>query len=182
MNRTKQLFVDTGIQENDQAIFPHFSEFPLPSSAEGAEICESQRNTKFSSLYSQFTTSYLTKDAFNSVHRGPFFMIRDELCLGPKLGEGEFGIVLKGTHHGSACAAKMLKDGVTYGTMQHRRLLIELSILASVGEHQNLVKFLGACIDDLSAPIIVEEFIDGQDLETFLRSKPSSFNLGQPKV
>jgi serine/threonine protein kinase len=45
-----------------------------------------------------------------------------------------------------------------------------------------VVGFLGACIEDLSKPAIIEELIDGPNLDQYLSVKRAGFNLGQPKV
>jgi hypothetical protein len=61
-------------------------------------------------------------------------------------------------------------------------MLIELAVLAGVKPHPNVVGFLGACVEDLSAPLIIEEYVHGPNLEDYLYLKQVGFNLGQPKV
>ena len=128
-----------------------------------------------------FTATYLSRQAKSMVRRGSFEVLPSDLHLDKKLGEVQFGVVFKGTFNGKPCAVKMLKDGVTKG-MEYERLLLELSILAGVGKHPNLVCFLGACFQEDKTPMIVEEFVEGPDLEEYLHFKQFEFNLGQPTV
>ena len=128
------------------------------------------------------TPSSILKCSVTSVYKGSFDIVREELRISRQIGEGEFGLVLKGVHRGRPCAVKMLKQGVRRDTLQYQCLLLELSILASIRPHANVVGFLGGCIDDLSRPLIIEEFVDGQNLEEYLAAKRDGFNLGQPKV
>jgi serine/threonine protein kinase len=50
----------------------------------------------------------------------------------------------------------------------YRDLVMELDVLTSVGKHQNLVEFYGACVQDPTNPVILEEFVEGPNLENFL--------------
>ena len=71
-----------------------------------------------------------------------------------KLGEGNYGIVVKGTllersHDNSTysrqpVAIKMLKS---WNTVQAKALLSELKILTYVGKHNNVVSLVGAITD-----------------------------------
>ena len=45
---------------------------------------------------------------------------------------------------------------------------MELDVLTSVGKHQNLVEFYGACVQDPTNPVILEEFVEGPNLEHYL--------------
>ena len=128
-----------------------------------------------------FTASYLTRDAAKIIHQGCFSILPSELQIKDKIGEGQFGAVFKGNYDGQACAIKKLKDGITSG-VQYERLLLEISILSGVGNHPNLVCFLGACLQDDGAPMIVEELVAGPDLAEYLKNKKYEFNLGQPTV
>ena len=145
------------------------------------EISEPTERTNTNSEANLQTTSILNCAVAN-VYKGSFDIVREELRLGRKIGEGEFGLVLKGVYRGGPCAVKMLKQGVKRDTLQYQRLLLELSILANIRPHANVVGFLGACIDDLSRPLIIEELVDGQNLNEYLAAKRDGFNLGQPKV
>ena len=126
--------------------------------------------------------SDFASEAVSMVHRQSCEVSSSCLRFGKKLGTGQFGVVMRGDYNGQACAVKRLKAGVQVGSMEHDRLMMELSILASIGSHPNLVGFIGACIQDLSAPLILEELVAGPNLEDHLSAKPFGFNLGQPKV
>ena len=45
---------------------------------------------------------------------------------------------------------------------------MELDVLTTVGQHQNLVAFYGACVEDESSPVILEEYVEGPNLEKYL--------------
>ncbi len=51
---------------------------------------------------------------------------------------------------------------------------MELDVLTSVGKHQNLVEFYGACVQDPTNPVILEEFVEGPNLEHFLEASHES--------
>ena len=128
-----------------------------------------------------FSTTYLTREAIEIVHKGSYEILPSDLHISKLLGEGQFGAVYKGSFKGQPCAVKMLKEGVNKG-VEYERLLIELSILAGIGHHPNLVCFLGACLQEDKPPLIVEEFVQGPDLEEYLNPKMYEFDLGQPTV
>ena len=52
----------------------------------------------------------------------------------------------------------------------YKDLVMELDVLTSVGKHQNLVEFYGACVQDPTNPVILEEFVEGPNLEQFLEA------------
>ena len=45
---------------------------------------------------------------------------------------------------------------------------MELDVLTMIGNHRNLVEFLGAYVQDPTNPIIFEELVEGPNLEKFL--------------
>ncbi len=132
-------------------------------------------------LSPELTRTCLTREAVDIVRNGSFGIKPSELHVSTKVGNGRFGTVFKGVYNGQACAVKTLKDEDVFG-VQYERLLLELSILACIGTHPNLVSFLGACLHENSPPMIVEELVDGPDLNQFLGSKPPGFDLGKPTV
>ena len=50
----------------------------------------------------------------------------------------------------------------------YKDLVMELDVLTLVGQHQNLVVFYGACVQDPSNPVILEELVEGPNLEKYL--------------
>jgi hypothetical protein len=128
-----------------------------------------------------FTRTWLTRDATNIIQKGSFVIQPSELHISTKVGNGRFGTVFRAMYNGQTCAVKTLMDDDAHG-VQYERLLLELSVLAGIGKHPNLVSFLGACIQENSAPMIVEELVNGPDLGQFLSSKPPDFDLGKPTV
>jgi serine/threonine protein kinase len=135
-----------------------------------------------SSIPSSSNTASLLRNVFSVVHNGAYEIFPDELKFEKQVGEGKFGQVYKGAWRGQPCAIKKLKDGISNQSIEYQRLLIELAILAAIGNHPNIVGFSGACIQDLSSPLIVEEFVDGTNLEEYLSRKSLGFNLGRTKV
>ena len=122
------------------------------------------------------------RDTFSTVHLKNCEIYPDQLHFQEQIGEGKFGVVYKGIWKGRACAIKKLKTGISKESVQYQRQLIELGILACVGTHPNIVGFWGACIQDISSPLIVEELVDGMNLEEILSRKSIGFNLGRATV
>lgn len=95
---------------------------------------------------------------------------RDYLKIGDELGAGAFGVVKKGflmrNNKVIECAVKMLKK---HGTeLELRDLFNELNIMASVGNHPNVVSLIGACSDD--GPLwVVVKFAENGCLLDYLR-------------
>lgn len=124
----------------------------------------------------------LISNTVNLMHVASFDLNNDEIEIQDQIGEGQFGLVYKGTLRGHPCAIKKLKGGLNKDSVEYQRLLLELTILTGVGAHPNIVGFFGACLHDLSAPLLVEEFVDGTDLEDYLGGRSLGFNLGRLKV
>ena len=122
------------------------------------------------------------RDTFSIVHLQSCEIYPDQLQFQEQIGEGEYGLVYKGLWRGRACAIKKLKSGITKESVEYQRLLMELGILVGVGSHPNIVSFFGACIQDFSCPLIVEELVDGMNLKDYLSGNPLGFNLGRSKV
>jgi serine/threonine protein kinase len=82
------------------------------------------------------------------------------------------------------CTKVSAVDDLAQGkdSVEYQRLLIELAILAGVGSHPNIVGFLGACMQDLTSPMIVKELVEGTSLEEHLDNRSTGFNIGQSKA
>ena len=106
----------------------------------------------------------------------------NEIKVGREIGRGAFGAIFKGTWNGKKCAFKILEKGTPTDSQHYLRHMVEIAIMNDLNYHQNIIQFYGACLDDVSAPIIVEELVDGPNLEEYLRHKRLGFNLGQAKV
>jgi len=96
---------------------------------------------------------------------------RGRLTLGKILGEGEFGMVVKGElieddGHVTTCAVKKLKDGATESDLKD--LKNELEIMDTVGHHPNLVNLIGACSSGGQLMIVIE-FVQHGNLQRYLR-------------
>ena len=129
---------------------------PLSTSCSTMEAPESSRrvtkNGKKFLISPHLTVNQLTQEVVKTVHLGCIEIMPSDLEYDQILGEGQFGIVFKCTYRGQLCAVKKLKEGVDNGSLEYERLLLELSVLAGVGAHPNLVYFFRACVQDLSAP------------------------------
>ncbi len=126
--------------------------------------------------------SDLAKRTVCTVTDKSYEIAKHDLTFGESIGEGACGLVAKCKWHGKTCVAKMLRVGPCPNKLNHSCLLIEIAILAEIGTHPNLVTFYGACIEDVDAPIIVQEYIEGPNLGDYLKSKQFEFNLGTAKV
>ena len=135
-------------------------------------------------LNPRFQNGDLLQKTRSNVSSGSLDISRDELSIGNKFGEGAFGIVSKGKWRGYGCVVKMLRDDMSQETSKvaHNCLLSELSILSGIGVHPNLVSFYGACLDDVDMPILVQEHIEGPNLQEYLDAKAFEFNLGSARV
>jgi serine/threonine protein kinase len=127
-------------------------------------------------------TMVLVQEMVNLVQKASLDMPKDAIQIGRQIGEGQFCLVSKGTCNGVTCAVKRMRGGLARTITQYKRFLIELSILASLKAHPNIVCIVGACIEDLNAPLILQEYVDGQNLEEHLSAMKPGFNLGQAKV
>ncbi|RWR72339.1 serine/threonine-protein kinase HT1 [Cinnamomum micranthum f. kanehirae] len=99
------------------------------------------------------------------------------LYLGPKIGEGGHAKVYEGMYKASSVAVKIIQPAsTTEEYAKHReKFLREIMMLARV-QHENLVKFIGACKD--SNMVIVTELLEGGSLKKFLRAlRPSCLDL-----
>jgi serine/threonine protein kinase len=182
---------ETAVLSQDQTCFSYKKGLILENANERRlQIELSQTDTNHENSFvedvscipSSYNTASLLGNVFSMVHQGAYEIYSDELQFESQIGEGQFGLVYKGAWRGQPCAIKKLKDGISNQSIEYQRLLIELAILAAIGAHPNIVSFSGACIQDLSSPLIVEEFVDGMNLEEYLSRKSLGFNLGRAKV
>lgn len=99
---------------------------------------------------------------------------RDFLKIMEELGSGAFGVVRKGylmrNNKVIECAVKMLKKHGTFNEL--RDLYNELNIMASVGNHPNIVSLIGACSVDGPLWVIVK-FAEHGSLLDYIRKRKS---------
>lgn len=69
------------------------------------------------------------------------------LIFGQKLGEGEFGLVMKGelvdASYKTVVAVKMLKEGHSDDEMIN--LFSEMEVMKRIGKHKNIINLIGCC-------------------------------------
>jgi len=102
-------------------------------------------------------------------------LLRSEIKLAGKLGEGDGGVIFHAHWRGLDVVAKMLKTEAdeprTAITSEIARadLINEISVLSRL-RHPNLVMFLGACT--IGEPLVIlNEYMSGGNLEDFLLKK-----------
>ena len=64
------------------------------------------------------------------------------------LGSGEFGVVHPGTYNSEPVAIKSFKRSVEID--EFKAVLVELKIMAYLGDHEFIVKFIGAEISEIA--------------------------------
>lgn len=99
---------------------------------------------------------------------------RERLVLGDRLGEGAFGLVIKGEglgifkdNNSVTVAVKMLKDDATDREMMD--LIREMEMMKLIGKHKNIINLLGCCTQRGPLYVIVE-FAPHGNLRDFLKS------------
>ncbi|CAH3022247.1 unnamed protein product, partial [Porites evermanni] len=102
-----------------------------------------------------------------------------------KLGEGAFGEVFKGVVTISGkftnCAIKKLKENAT--EKEKRDLRNELEIMATVGEHPNVINLIGACTETEPALVVVRLAENGCLLNFLQKSRENPYvNVNQPEI
>ncbi|GAB6024923.1 hypothetical protein CHUAL_010028 [Chamberlinius hualienensis] len=104
---------------------------------------------------------------------------RTKLVLKELLGEGAFGVVMRGEATGlmineewSVVAVKMLKDG--HDDKEMADLVSEMEMMKNIGKHVNIINLLGCCTQDGPLYVLVE-FAPNGNLRDYLRThRPSS--------
>jgi serine/threonine protein kinase len=132
----------------------------------------------------RFEGKNLLLNTMRKVSEKAFEIDSEDVHVGEKLGEGAFGSVTKGMWRGKPCVIKMLKknDGDDASEVEYNCLLVEIGILTEIGAHPNLVAFHGACLRDAHTPMIIQEYIEGPNLQEHLDTKRFGFNLGKAAV
>eukprot|EP00795_Rhopilema_esculentum_P011974 gene11974-2556_t len=106
---------------------------------------------------------------------------RESLILGETLGEGAFGVVVKAealclipkSGSVSTVAVKMLKADATEHELHD--LLSEMETMKRIGQHRNIINFLGCCTQNGSVYVVVE-FAPYGNLRQYLRSRRPPLN------
>uniref|UniRef100_A0A7C9DQA1 Dual-specificity kinase n=1 Tax=Opuntia streptacantha TaxID=393608 RepID=A0A7C9DQA1_OPUST len=99
------------------------------------------------------------------------------LFIGSKIGEGAHGKVYEGRYGDRIVAIKVLNRGRTSEerAVLESRFIREVNMMSRV-QHENLVKFIGACKDPLM--VIVTELLPGLSLRKYLNSlRPKQLEL-----
>ncbi|CAD5223843.1 unnamed protein product [Bursaphelenchus okinawaensis] len=107
---------------------------------------------------------------------------KSSLRIQQELGKGSFGVVNKGLLQnwdvygpkGVYVAIKVMK-GCCRDQKQRSHFLKE-AILMNNFDHPNMIKLLGVCLDDPNDHMLVMEFMEGGDLNVFLRECRVSHN------
>ena len=167
------------------------ADIPLQNEAEnGLRALEIENGSNRSRISQEYTCLRKTislrrtvsvKDALEDIYETARMIPSDEILCGTKIGSGGFGNIFSGKWNGKKCALKVYDKGNNKPEFFERHL-IEIGVLNRLCPHPNIIKFYGACFDDSSSPIIVEELVDGPNLEEHLWAKRQGFDLGYKKV
>lgn len=136
----------------------------------------------FALPFERCSTSLKIKEAVTLVRVGSSEILPEDLHIDCKLGEGACGVVYKARCREKLCAIKVLKRGFAKGTPEYRSFVVEVGVLASLEPHPNLVGFIGAYVQDMASPVLVIDYVEGSDLESYLSSLRKNFNLGRGQV
>ncbi len=88
-----------------------------------------------------------------------------EINLLKELGRGQFGVVYKGKWRLQDCAIKVIPSE-RLGEKELREFRDEITLMASIRPHRNLVTFLGVSMDEGHPLCLVTDFVDGGSLES----------------
>jgi len=98
-------------------------------------------------------------------------IIYSELTFLEKIGSGAFGTVWRGEWRGGQVAIKILHDSDVFNRRVLKEFRREAETMHVVGNHPNVVKFIGVCSKEQACFCIVSEFCTKGSLEQLLRGK-----------
>jgi len=101
----------------------------------------------------------------------------EELKFLDKIGEGSFGAIHKGYYQGEIVAIKTIKSDFSKEFEYVKEFSQEISIISTL-EHENIVKFKGACTKSVNV-CIVYEFMDNGNLRDFLQREKHKTSVTQ---
>jgi len=129
------------------------------------------------------TTLHQPGVVFSKVHSGNWEVPREEIKLVKKIGNGATGDVYRAYHKGKFVAAKMLKDcGDGLIEQAYEDIVMEVQVLVSLGRHPNVVQLMGVCVENKRRPILLEELVEGPNLEVFLQNPACRGKLQRPTI
>ncbi|CAD5325430.1 unnamed protein product [Arabidopsis thaliana] len=102
---------------------------------------------------------------------------RNDVVVGEMIGEGAYSIVYKGLLRNQFPVAVKIMDPSTTSavTKAHKKTFQKEVLLLSKMKHDNIVKFVGACIEPQL--MIVTELVEGGTLQRFMHSRPGPLDL-----
>ncbi|KAL9983806.1 hypothetical protein ACROYT_G006036 [Oculina patagonica] len=136
--------------------------------------------SRFSSGVSSRIDSNIAEELYELPCDEEWEIDRSQITLREQLGEGAFGLVMRGDAVGlpdmpSTCsvAVKMLKADATENELAD--LLSEMDTMKDIGKHKNIINLIGACTQN--GPLfVVVEFAPHGNLRQFLRERrPSEY-------
>jgi len=114
------------------------------------------------------TTIHNPGGVFQAICSGHWEIKSSDVVVGKQIGEGSDGVVHLATMRGRPAIAKKLRAKTDVTSRAYKDLIMELDVMMYAGNHQNLVEFYGAVIEDREFPVILEEHVTGPSLSAFL--------------
>ncbi|XP_052799359.1 uncharacterized protein LOC128230970 [Mya arenaria] len=119
--------------------------------------------------------NFYEKLDFNSSSKG--FIRTDQISFGELLKSGHFANIYRARYNRQNVVVKTLKENFTNEDEILMKAMIKFSS-DRVGDHPNIIKFVGAVVDDVSrGPLIINEYCENGTLKEYLEERKSNMTV-----
>jgi len=124
---------------------------------------------------------YFELKARGVAQQPPWLILKKELQLTSRLGDGAMGEVFEGEYKGKPVAVKTLHEQFEEGSQEYIDMIQEVNIISRNYKnpsqmHPNIIRFIGVCLQD-KVPLLVMELMGGGTLNDMMNRKSvQSFN------